>query len=289
MTYKLFAIVILSASCPAIDSLRLERSFSYARGGISVTTRNRLINPSRLYVRSVPTDLSFDDTYISQQDMFLQPQILPNTDIHTLDNGLYLGVILWTFVLYYGLFGTAGSPNEWVLEPLARITGQVWKPWFVDYKQGFIYQTPVLIDIIRLLLFVGLAYFCNQAVLAIFEGDSYWCWAIAGSLSIPTGLVAVSRDVKPTREYSAIESMIQQDFKEFADLRLVRAKNRTCDEEKIIDIFQRQWEDQRRLRREQDTAASDEGGIFKEGEGFQLLLEKNKVSIFFRGPSEWIS
>jgi hypothetical protein len=230
---------------------------------------------SSLQMQNIPSDLNYDDTSFSAIDASnAGSMLLPNTDIHELSGAVNLGVIIWTFVLYNGLFTTSGQPSDWILTPISRILNQSWQPWYQDFKQGFQYQVPYQVDLIRIVFFVALSWLVNQGILALFDGDSYWCWAIGACLAIPSGLISVSRDKRPTRAYASIESRAKVDFNEFANMRLDRVKGKSSDESRIILAFLQQWKQQ---RRQQNNIDGDEDGD-REVDGFDELLQENEVS-----------
>lgn len=99
--------------------------------------------------------------------------LLPDTSINSLDGGVNLGAILFTFVLYNGLFGKAGRPADWVLPIAAKVAGEEQSLWFKDYSDGFSFQVPPTVEFLRFGFFAVLGWFTNLAWIAALDG-----WAI---------------------------------------------------------------------------------------------------------------
>lgn len=74
-------------------------------------------------VRGIPMDISTMDTVEKWTNTASAGALLPDTSINSLDGAINLGAILFTFVLYNGLFGKAGRPADWVLPVVAKGLG----------------------------------------------------------------------------------------------------------------------------------------------------------------------
>lgn len=194
----------------------------------------------------IPDVISFDDKYsfIPNPIISSQESISPwiGTDIKAINGLDNLGLIIWTILLFNGLFTTSGKPSEWVLPGIAKLVKQTWKPWYIDYSQGFQYQLPIEIEIIRVLFFVTLSYLVNQVILGLFEGDEYWTWAIGLALLIPSSLLTLARNKRSSREDAMFEAFILDKFQEFVkDFRVTRDNKSTFKESRLIDAFERQY------------------------------------------------
>ena len=172
----------------------------------------------------IPVEVSSTDTYsealrLSATDSSLEP-ITAIVQLQGSDN---LGTLLWAFVLYQGIFPQAGRPADWILTPLAKALGASdADPWFKDMSEGFSFDVPPFVEAFRVALFLAVGYLCDILVVKGFDNDSYWGWAIAGSLTIPVGLIALARGAEPryTREMAALETKARLEFDEFAAQRL---------------------------------------------------------------------
>jgi len=165
-------------------------------------TKRHKVSHSRLALvsnRNVPLDLSIDDK-VSDLFQLINPDTpLPNTSIATLVGGENLGFLLWSYVLFQGLFTLPGRPAEWVLPVAATLFNDVDKLWYRDYTDGFAFLTPVYIDLFRFMLFGVAGYYGNQLVIWSLGGDSFWGWSIAACLAIPSTFINLFRDKLPTR------------------------------------------------------------------------------------------
>ena len=129
--------------------------------GISPSTR----------VRQIPLDISSTDQIerISRAATSAGP-LLPDTSINALDGAINLGAILFTFVLYEGLFGRAGRPADWVLPVIAKTVGEEQSEWYKDYSEGFAFQVPPTVELLRVGFFSVLGWFTNLAWIAVLDG-----------------------------------------------------------------------------------------------------------------------
>jgi hypothetical protein len=111
--------------------------------------------------------------------------LLPDTSINSLDGGINLGAILFTFVLYNGLFGKAGRPADWVLPIAAKVAGEEQSLWFKDFSDGFSFQVPPTVEFLRFGFFAVLGWFTNLAWIAALDGcaicSALYCTALACS------------------------------------------------------------------------------------------------------------
>lgn len=96
--------------------------------------------------------------------------LLPDTSINALDGAVNLGAILFTFVLYNGLFGRAGRPADWVLPIAAKALGEEQADWYKDYSEGFSFSVPPTVEFLRFGFFAVLGWFTNLAWIAALDG-----------------------------------------------------------------------------------------------------------------------
>lgn len=179
-----------------------------------------------LLLKPIPVDISSSDLpYLPKAlDPSAAALLEPVTKVVQLEGGSNLGVLLWAFVLYQGIFTTAGRPADWVLPVVAKGLSCESEQWYKDYVEGFSYVVPPAAELCRVLFFLSLGYYFDMLVIRAFDGDVYWGWATAGSLSIPIGLLALARgaDKKETREESALAEAMRRDFLEFGGSRITR-------------------------------------------------------------------
>lgn len=176
----------------------------------------------------IPVDISSTDKPIYTPPSY--SVIEPITTVATFDGAYNLGVLLWGFVLYQGIFTTAGRPADWVLPLLGPLFSVEKETWYQDFKDGYSFTVPPIIEAARCLMFLFLGYYANRLIIAGFDNDLYWGWAISGALTIPTGLLALARNAekKMTREMAVLEKEMIQYFDEFAAQRLIRQLDRTA-------------------------------------------------------------
>jgi len=201
---------------------------------------------------------------ISSSDVreYVAPRLLePDVSIAALDGASNLGCLLWAFVLYQGIFTTAGRPADWVLPALAKVFSLDDSDWLLDYKAGYAFTVPTAVELSRIAIFVVLGYYSNLLTILLFEGDAYWGWATAGALSIPVGLLALARGTEPkyTRAIADLEKQAATDFCEWALQRLsIVPETITASGQRIITKTQEQAV-MRQFRRSQ-AAYRDETG-----------------------------
>lgn len=143
------------------------------------------------------------------------PIMLPNTEIGQLYGGYNLGTLLWTVVVYYGgpvpsKMSLADMTIPFVCKILGISTSinstSTDNQWYLDFNDGYSFQSPPYIDFIRLVIFGTLGYCVNTYLIeSLGEGDIFWGWSTALSTCFPTFLVAVSRDKRVTREFGMLE------------------------------------------------------------------------------------
>lgn len=86
---------------------------------------------------------------------------------------------IYSLLIIEGLFTTSGKPAEWILPVITTILGEDTKKqqWYQDFKSGYRYSTPVLVDAFRFVIFLGLGYYANALVNKVFDNDAFWGWS----------------------------------------------------------------------------------------------------------------
>jgi len=181
----------------------------------------------------IPEELSSTDSPV----LLLQDESASTASpIISLDGqaGTNLGVLLWTFVLYQTLL-------QFFLPLIVKIFGKEDKEWFLNFKTGYKYIIPVSVELPSIIFFVMLGYFVNFLTIKSFDGDTYWGWAISGSLAIPVSLLSLARNssYRLTKEQDQQQKQLKMDFNEFAGERLREVSGSKCKEELIILAFRR--------------------------------------------------
>lgn len=124
--------------------------------------------------RGIPLDISSTDKLDRvSKAVTAAGTLLPDTSINSLDGGINLGAILFTFVLYNGLFGKAGRPADWVLPIAAKAAGEEQSAWFKDYSDGFYFEVPPTVEFLRFGFFGVLGWFTNLAWIAALDGYAF--------------------------------------------------------------------------------------------------------------------
>ena len=128
------------------------------------------------------SDLSFDDRY--ELDIVSSPLLVPETSINQLEGAGNLAVLLWTFVLYNGLIGLLKErPAELILPSLSKVLFFENEQWFKDFKDGYSFSVPPTVEAARVGIFLVAGYYLNVLITNSFDGDAFWGYAIAGSLT----------------------------------------------------------------------------------------------------------
>lgn len=172
----------------------------------SLTTRLHRLSNSRststaLYIGrldSIPVDISSVDSIVSSVSA-TSDLLVPDTSIIPLDGGFNLGTLLWGFSLYYGFFPDQRSPADWLLVFLGNATNSLDKEdsnnqWYQDFLDGYLYDVPPPLFFLQVGIFAGLGYIANSLWIQQFDGDIFWGWSTGLSLSLPVGLLALSKD-----------------------------------------------------------------------------------------------
>ena len=222
---------------------------------LSMTTKNDIAllpfswlvftSPLVVHAALIPVDISSTDRMSSRfAEIQEQSVLIPDTSIQTLDGGFNLGFLLFTFVLYNGIFGKIGRPADWVLRPLSKVTQQEEAEWYNDFMEGYSFNVPPLVEAIRVAIFAVLAYGVETAWVASFGGDTFWAWSTGICLALPSSLITLARDPLPTREESMKDMALKEAFDEFASQRLTRIqgdKKVFANEVNIIVAFRRSY------------------------------------------------
>jgi hypothetical protein len=145
---------------------------------------------------------------ISSTDIRSLPDVVylsPNIDIHELDGGSFLGVMLWTYVVYNGIFGKIGRPADWVLPIIANAFNMQDEEWFKNFKGGYDYFPPPQVELLRVCFFALLGFAVNTLCIQSFDGDVFWGWSTGICLAMPSALISISRDKLLSREKSEFQ------------------------------------------------------------------------------------
>jgi hypothetical protein len=156
----------------------------------------------------IPSELSVDDTILSYNA--IEPFLLPDTSINTLVGSNNLGMLLWAFVLFNGLYIIPTRPSDAVLPLIAKLFNESNAEWFKDFQEGFAYTCPPAVDFARLFCFLGCGYAMNSFIISTLEGDDFWGWSIGACLALPSGLLTLSRTPLLTRADSQQQVLVNQ-------------------------------------------------------------------------------
>eukprot|EP01031_Cornospumella_fuschlensis_P032687 gene32687-39520_t len=186
----------------------------------------------------IPSEISSLDTASPPS---LSGMILPDTSIVSLYGADNLGIILWTFVLYNGLYVTPLRPVDAFIPLVAQLVQQEGSQWYKDFQDGFSCQKPPLVDFITISFFILAGYLLNSFVNSSLGGDHSWGWSIGACLAIPSGLFSVAKSKKLTREDAIKQHELEEEFDKFANSRLRRVKGREIAESRLIESFRRHY------------------------------------------------
>jgi len=218
---SLFLLILLVAYGSTVSSI--------------VVTRTRM---TRTKMRA--TTLGTIPEELTATDSFMETFAFPQTSIETIEGGENLGTLLFAFILYQGLSNS-------VLPVVAKVLNCEMQDWYRDAKDGFAFDTPPAVEMVRVLLFLSSAYYLNKFWISLFGGDSFWGWATAGALAIPTALFSAvaAQDKKPTRSAFDFQEKMKENFREFALRRISRNVDEECTEQRIINVFRRNFQEYR--------------------------------------------
>ncbi len=149
--------------------------------------------------------------------------VVPTTKVVELDGGSNLAILLFAYTLYQGLF-TTGRPADWTLPIFATIFNVKEEQWFLDYKDGFSFEVPPLIEAARCIFFLGLGYVAAMTWIAALEGVSFYGYATAACLAGPAALLQLARSKPQSRADFDLTTRMKRDFGKFAQARLVRVR-----------------------------------------------------------------
>lgn len=124
----------------------------------------------------IPVEISSTDSIVSNTNTITNSIInnpVPNNSIDTLEGGDNLGTLLWSYILYNGLF-TNGKPADWYLPVASKVFNNDNDEWYKDYIDGYSFEVPVLIEAVRFATFFALGYYVNLAIITLFDSDSFW-------------------------------------------------------------------------------------------------------------------
>jgi len=235
-SFYYFLSIFIAACIFSVDGLL--RPISSALGSLPVAAGARLVQT--VNTEGIPKDItSVDKIAASVLDtLAASPEILlvPDTTINTLTGGDNLGVLLWAFVLYNGIFPVAGRPADWLLPFVAQgagvdvdlveekgktIDSDSKNSWYLDYKAGYKFVVPPEVELFRFGLFGALAFYFNAFVISSLGGDSFWGWSVGACMLIPSALINAAREQPPTRQEAALAMKLEQEFVDFAEARIV--------------------------------------------------------------------
>lgn len=208
-------------------------------------------SPMSKSLRSIPSEINFDDKYAT---MFQSSNnLMPNTGVESLDGGFNIGVVLWSYILYNGIFTTAGRPSDWILPLIYNAQRYIFSfnqqdnehtqsSWLTDYVEGFDFSVPYDIEITRVFIFTLLSYGFNLLLLNLFEQDTYWCWSIGACLFIPSALLSIARDKPLTRDRANYLMDLNIDLLEYFNSKITQNQiGKSISEEKIMISFRRNY------------------------------------------------
>ena len=121
----------------------------------------------------IPVEISSTDSIVSNTNTITKSVNIPNTSIDTLEGGDNLGTLLWSYILYNGIF-TNGKPADWYLPVVTKVFSNDNDEWYKDYIDGYSFQVPILIEAVRFATFFILGYYVNLTIINIFDSDSFW-------------------------------------------------------------------------------------------------------------------
>lgn len=177
----------------ALVALSLALGLPSALGLLPLSCSQHSRNPA---LGLVPPDLSYADALPPPSALTLPP--LPNVEVHSLEGGALLGVLLWAFVLHRA----AADP---LLPAVAGALGRAGEPWLSDFQDGFAFLCPPPVELARALLFLALGWAASEACVRSFDGDQFWGWSTGASLAIPAGLLSAGRPKRLSRADAAFQ------------------------------------------------------------------------------------
>lgn len=174
----------------------------------ATSTPSHAIRSYKVQTNAFQGEIPYEISSVDQYPLVPTELLLPDTSIATLYGADNLGVILWTFVLYNGLYITRQRPVDILIPLIAKVIQQEHLQWYQDYKDGYASQKPPLVDFVTYAFFTTTGYFINTVVINSLDGDSFWGWSIAACLGIPSALFTLAKSKKQTREEALLNVSI---------------------------------------------------------------------------------
>ena len=173
-------ILILSMIINTSSSFKINRN--YKNNQFKLNDNTLLDITSILDITSltslvpIPVEISSTDSIVSNTNTItnsVKSINIPNTSIDTLEGGDNLGTLLWSYILYNGIF-TNGKPADWYLPVVTKVFSNDNDEWYKDYIDGYSFQVPILIEAVRFATFFILGYYVNLTIINLFDSDSFW-------------------------------------------------------------------------------------------------------------------
>lgn len=230
---SVISILVCLLSLVAVSSAFIHQ---HAKPGSKTSMNAFLGDFSGIIAQLVPREVGIEDKVLNLPSVAAStPMLVPDNSIATLDGGENLGLILWAFVLYNGLFAISGRPAEWVLPVLARVVGvdvdntnsttdsyKDQDAWYRDYSDGYSFEVPPSVEFIRFGMFAILGYYANVFIVSSLGGDAFWGWSIGACLFIPSALLNAAREKLVTRQEAELFESLESAFRAFAEARFQR-------------------------------------------------------------------
>ncbi len=227
MSFIFLLMIWFAESVTSFRVTSIRRSLIRGCESAAVLLTNAAVSNAALV--PIPVDISSTDSKVANIADVVgggSESLVPDISIVNLEGGGNLGLILWAFLLYQGLVPDRGRPAEWILPFVVKILNAEEDQWYKDHQDGYDFTVPPTAEAVRTAIFFAAGYYVNLLVLNSFDNDAFWCWSIAGSLSIPAGMFSLARPKPVSRKTAELEQSIRADFAEFAKVRLTRVKTK---------------------------------------------------------------
>ncbi len=204
--------------------LFLNAMLTGAAAGFATGT-GTAVEPASAYEQAYPVDLDFqgrDLTSVRRERIASQKAAAKKSRDDLTEPKDFLGSFVWAGALWL----LAGSRSNPLVTPVANVLyDEKETQWLKDRNEGLFAPLPAALLALMGLIFLALGVVADRSILLLADGDKDICLQLAGvslisGASLELGRIA-SGEKDATRAEDERDSMLQREFAEFAERRLI--------------------------------------------------------------------
>lgn len=203
--------------------LFLNAMLTGAAAGFATGT-GTAVEPAMAYDQAYPVDLDFQgrDLAAVRSERIASQKAAAKKSRDDLEPKDFLGSFVWAGALWL----LAGSRSNPLVTPVANVLyDEKEEQWLKDRNDGLFANLPAPFLALMAFIFLALGVVADRSILLLADGDKDICLQLAGvslisGASLELGRIA-SGEKDATRAEDERDSMLQQEFAEFAERRLV--------------------------------------------------------------------